>query len=74
MSGCGRVPSLPRGQDIQGSRTPETPLREAEAPGRRRADRLVDVDPLGLGIEAGPGTPEPVKRLAFWSWRVPATS
>src|SRR3954464_3473840 len=53
------------GQDIQGSRTPEMHMREGEAQGLRHVYRLIDLTPLGLGIEALPDLLTGVQRAGF---------
>ncbi len=57
MSRFARAPSVLLGligQDIQGSRTPEMHMREAEAQGLRCVYRLIDLAALGLGLDALP--------------------
>lgn len=68
MSQFGRVPSVLLGligQDIQASRTPEMQMREAEAQGLRCIYRLIDLKPLGLGVEALPDLLTACERLGF---------
>lgn len=53
------------GQDIQGSRTPEMQMREAEAQGLRCVYRLIDLTALGLGAEALPELLAGCERAGF---------
>ena len=68
MSRFARRPSVLLGligQDIQGSRTPELQMREAEAQGLRCVYRLMDLTALGLGIEALPDVLAGCERAGF---------
>ena len=68
MSRFARAPSVLLGligQDIQGSRTPEMHMREAEAQGLRCVYRLIDLAALGLGLDALPDLLTGCERLGF---------
>lgn len=68
MSRFARRPSVLLGlvgQDIQGSRTPEMQMREAEAQGLRCVYRLIDLTALGLGVDALPDLLASCERLGF---------
>ena len=68
MSRYGRTPSLVLGligQDIQGSRTPEMHMREAEAQGLRCVYRLIDLTALKLGTDALPDLLSAAERFGF---------
>ena len=68
MSRFARRPSVLLGligQDIQGSRTPELQMREAEAQGLRCVYRLMDLTALGLGVEALPDLLAGCERAGF---------
>ena len=57
MSRFARTPSVLLGligQGIQGSRTPEMQMREAEAQGLRCVYRLIDLTALNLEVDALP--------------------
>ena len=68
MSRFARRPSVLLGligQDIQGSRTPEMQMREAEAQDLRCVYRLMDLTALGLGVEALPKLLAGCERAGF---------
>ena len=68
MSKFARAPSFLLGlvgQDIQGSRTPEMQMREAEAQGLRCVYRLFDLTALGLDVGALPDLLGSAERFGF---------
>ena len=68
MSRFARTPSVLLGligQGIQGSRTPEMQMREAEAQGLRCVYRLIDLTALNLGVDALPDLLTGCQRLGF---------
>jgi shikimate dehydrogenase len=57
---CGLI-----GAGIQASRTPAMHEREADEQGLRYVYKLIDLDPLGLGVEALPELLTAAKRMGF---------